>query len=1386
MSELQLPPHEETALQRRRVLIIGLAVAAVLCAAAGAFGIRYLARERELATRKTAALQQVDAGAAVEQAIDDLKLVIARHPNDVEAIRGIARAMLHRTPPKYENVVESIRYYNRLLEVDPDRMEDRVEMVRLLDLLGASDVLVKTIEPLILLRPQDPLANELKTRHLVRLSRMKDAESAAKAWAVAAPDDFDAQMTYVSLLQSGGKDQRDADSYLNSKLAKESTPDVVNMVRAAVMLGTNQPPEATKLIDAILAKPKHDPQITHALVASLDQLNRNADADKLLGSQPMEKLDASLVLMSALRDVDRSNYTRATATLDTAGTPEDLSTRAAQLCVTAFLHRRLNHNEEYNRARGLLESLPIEYAAPWLATLQATGGEPLNKDSARELLPQLRVSARTEDGAALVHLATANCLVQLGQYRTADRMLMEASRLPVGWSLCARQLIDLRRSRGEYIQAIEVAQYSFARSGHTIDSAINLALAVASSKPTGTQADGLLQLLFQIQQNVPGEVQTLGLYVDALARRKDPSAAKVLADALGRDTPVPVEYLLQWASLSQQHSLGLEEQCLARATKVSGMSPRIALANATILYRAGKPEEALAQLRGQRDAHPEDRRGYDEAIATYLLQTRSPDAAEAWNTLAAQNPRDVALQERVLDLGFGGSAEQRRALIERIRKIEPNNLAAELADIRLALDEKRDPASINATLLRLNRVVDRVPDLIPARLLLIGVLMQTDNGKAALAQWEKAFALDDSEPAIILSGAKLLIENGDRTRATEILHKIDRLLPNLNAAQRDDAARLYLVLGMVDRTVEILGEVTDATTNEQLLLAEAHYRRGQIPACREILARLFKQPDLDTILFAAAVEDAQGNREGSEALLQRARDLGDLSESDKLRLATYASERGALERVIDFLASSNASNDLTIRIARLWVEQGQVDAAMKALNEAASRSAEAAPLRRRLKEEPQIRRLAQLSMFPIASELLANPDDSAIQQLVQFALSTQLQSVRDQQIALDRLAAQGEKNYTLELFLADRFMAMNQPLTAEKHARVAAEVRTSAPQPMAIAAMAASRAGNTGRCAEAIKDWRNRLPADNTVPDALEARNMARRREYTELLSRFEAKAKTGSVAPEVLFSVAQAMHARGRDAEAIALITPAIQAESRLSITWLTVLGTEFDPAPAAKSLEAFRQIIESRQLPAECVALAIASDRVARKLRTPAVVAAATKSLEAIEATANELPIEAVTRLAENRVERKELAKAEAIYRKALAAREDTAALDNNLAEVLRRESKLSEALEVSDRAIAKRGDVAAMHDTRAAILSDLRRFDDALASAQAAARLDPLNPRWMLRAATIQQAKGDFITARSALEMLRWFFREPDVWSADLIERFHTLEENLIRRPATNPAS
>lgn len=1399
-NEELLSPEERAYLKivrkRRRIVLSICAAVGTVAAAVG--GYLYLSHQRDVAQKRSAALAAVatDSG-TLEAAVAELTAITQRDPKDVEALSALARASMRTPKPDREHLITAARAYYGLLEIDPARSEERLALVRLLDLLGQSDTLVKVIPPLLETQMPDVTLLDLATQHHVRLGQKAEALKTAEQWVAADPKSFRAYVTYMAALSANGKDQREPASFLNTKLASLTDNDAGVLARSVWLIESGDRDAGAKVLDTLLARPEWDRRLARHIILVLDQLGRRDAADEIAAKADLA-LDESLATMLSLRDIDRGGYLAAMDRLQSAPMPADLSRRSAQLCLTAYLADQLQKPDVANQARQSLASIPAEYAGPWVHALAAISPPRLEKNDARKLAGQLRVSALVEEGAGLLQLATAKCLIALDEPRSADRVLAECLRVPAGWSPAARQLIDLRLSRGEIVQAMEAAQFTFDRSGRTIDSAITLAITVSRANPTGAQAQQYVALLREIHRAVPAEPRTLGLYVRALANAGDPTAKQTLADAIARADNVPVDRLLEWAEISQQLQFDLEPACIERAEKLEGATPRVAMASAMLLHRAGKNGEALAGLRAARELHKDQPRAYDEAIASFLSQVKSPDANAAWLKLAGDHPDDVSLQVRVLGANLATESEQIKALIERIRKAEPNNAIAELADIRLSLGDTNDQAALESALLRLNRLVEASPDLVGARLLLVDSLIRSGNDKAALSQWEAAQKYVPDEPPLLLAGARLYIANGQLPRAQELLDKLALLDANLSPEQRFDVARLQIVLGHADRAVAILDALPDRGRDANLVLSEALFRTGDVDRARQVLDPLLADADLNALLFAASVADSLGQREEADELLQRAEALDALQPAEQARVAQALADRGAAGRAIGLLTSGEVSNDTALRIAARWIEKGEVETAFTLLREAAGRSKDPQPLKQRLDGQARIQQLVDLKLPSVAARLLESPEADDTKALVDFARLPSDVSVRDQQLALDSLAERHQASYAVQMFVAERYVALNQPNRAERAARRAAELMPAAPQPLAVAAVAMHRAGNTGRCAQAIADWRRRLPAGSTLPDPIEAHNLANRREYTELLSRFESRIGQGGKLPlDLLLSLAEALCARNREADAASLLQGPLEQDPNASIAWMDRVSKALDPAVAAKALDIARPFVEKRSsaaesvsYAAESVSYAIAADRIARRSRNPSQRDASARLIAAVEARAGTLPPELVVKLAEHHVAYDEYAPAESLCRAALAAHPRSPSLLRALAQLLRARKQFAEALPVVEQAIALADRNPLAHESRAAILLALGRPDDAVASAEAAVRLDPLNPRWHLRLAEIRLAQADLQgpgrdAGKAAFATLDWFFREPEVWPADLIEEYRILRGRVFT-PASRPAS
>lgn len=1310
--------------------------------------------------------------------LESLREVIQRRPRDADALFALAKASLANPQPNRSHLNDSIRLYVQGLSIAHHRSAERRELVMLLDLLGESELLIQVLGPLLEEDPRDPVLLELQSLHLVRLGRDQQAAASAAAWS-----SVDLQNPRAQLTQSlSGPSTSTSVQPATAESNQSTLTTAQRLAHIALLVRDENAAEGAMQLDALTSDSAFDPRCGRYAVYLLDQLGAFAKADALAAKLD-PSVDESLATAFALRELDRGNVSAARKRLEQATLPKDPSKRAAQLGLTCLLATWAQDAAVAQRTLEQLAAIPVEYSGPWSAALRIITSESIDETLARELLPCLQVSTRVEEGAILPQIAMAECFVALKQKDKAFRLLDEVARTPAGWSLATRRTVEHSLAGNDFARAVSAARFAFQRSGKTVESGVLLAKTTARTRPSGQDLQDHLALLRELYQIVPDELSLVGPLAVALTDTGDsPGAVSVIKQALARSAPIEPRYLLEWAEISQRNRFGLEMELLDRAQTVAGPSPDILLARSRTLHRNGDTARALQELRAAQQASAS--KNLDLAVAIFLSEIRSADAIAAWESLARAYPKDLPIQLQYL--GVVNEADAARSVIQRIQAIDPSNEAAELAEIKLLLSSEQSPQDREAALLRLNRLTERRPDLAEATLLLVNALLRSGDLELAARRWEAAYSRAPADVGVLSVGAQLLLRQGQFARASELLDKLEVSLAGLSEAQQLLVARLELALGRPLRSLTVIEKYGLSTRDAKLLLAEARFRLGDTAVGNSILDELLREPDLATLLFAASVADSQGDRSRADDYLAKALQLNVLESSEQLKLANTFIARREASGVQTLVTKGTVSNDTVIRIAAEWVRQGEVDAAINLLKDAATRSQNPRELEQRLEVESQARTLVRQKYFELAGALLERPEDQDVRDLTTFACSFPEKPLREQQEMLDSLAQRTRNSYVAQVFLAERYLAVNQPLAAAQAARRASDLDKAASRPLFIAALSELQAGSTTRCAETIRQLRDRLPADSAAPDVIDVENLLRGKRYSDILDRYEARAQVaGSMPDEIRMALAEAFAARNRLSDASAVLEPLLRLDSSFTSAWMSRVSQRLDPQLATPAIELCRPFVQQRALPAERVSYEVSLGQVRRRSGAESHTPPVEQIIRSLGIELRELLTDSVVKLIEYSLSGGDAAAAVRLCDEALSTRPQDIKLWRARAQLLSATNQWELALQAADEAIRLSDRSPTMHSVRSRCLRELKRSEDALIAISRAVALDPFNPQWVLEQIELEEEAGKLDTARERIPALRWLLREPEVWPAELVKAAQTLSLRLQPAPATQAA-
>jgi Tfp pilus assembly protein PilF len=1164
-------------------------------------------------------------------------------------------------------------------------------------------------------------------------------------------------------------------------------------------------------------------------------------------------------------------------------------TSTARWNAYAALHAlMMNEPAEQAAALARLDRLPLEFAEPWQSALAiirgdttvgavvtpaspAKGGDAsaaagagpaagassaadpasTEEERIRRLHGRLdRVLARGA-GDPLILAALADLRLRLSRPDEADRALLAGTQMPAGWSIASQKLVQLRRSRGQSALALDVARQAYRRSEASIEQSIRLAQVLSDISPRDEdQQKQFDEVVRGIQRAVPLEANTLPMYVGLLAVQGKPDEAKqVVESALASDRVSP-RTLVDLAGVSYAHKLGLEQKCQERAAQLrGGDSPDVVLGWARLEHAAGRTEAALKRLDERLAAAPaEEKRAWQEVRATFLAQVGAADAGKAWAELADANPGDLDLQRRLLALQGAADAEAQRRAIERLKKALPDDPSWRIASARLALSPGAvppDAAGLKQISADMNAIVERRPEQLDARLLLVECLRRSGNQLAAVQQLERADEASPGQPSIVLLTAQLVFEQGDRDRAADLLARLAKINVPLTPQQRFVAAQLYARLDRTDAAIEQLQASRGASREGDRLLANLLHRVGRTDEARALLDTMLLDPDAETLLLGAGIAESRGDTAEVTRLLDRLAALP-VPESQKLLLlARYHLNWGRRDVAESLLAravtgstgatSTSASASLTINpsapveaqllLAQLRIEQGRAEDGVAVLRAGAKALPHEVQLVDAASQADRILAASRAGAPTLAVALLSDPFNRGSQSLADFlarpapasaAEAASATTLRAEFAEVDRMAESYVDSYVVQLYCADQFLQRGQPLRAASIAGRLVARNPSDPTPARLAATAFARAGEWRQCASAIEGWRAKLPKGSTEPDPLDAISLARQGRHDEVLAKYLARAKASpkTQAFELLSGVALSLHATRRDADAVELVWSAISDEPRKIAFWLDFAASRVDPPAAAA---AWCDRVESGLSTQSTSALLRAAivdtrDRIAdRAAANDPALASTLRDIAEREATRieamSDAPAAALNALTQRRLRRAaqlassgsaeqaraERALAEQVFRAWSARTPDDWVVKNNYANLLLDERRFEEAAPLVDAALKLAPTEPAVIDTHATLLLRKRDFAVARAEARRAVELQPRNPQWRLTLAEATWALDDKPATLAELEVLRWQYREREFWPADQVERYVKLDKSVnpppppaTRRATSRPTS
>lgn len=1380
---------------RRLVLLTGV-VALIAALALSVWAWHNYSKKKKLLADRNAGIALYEQGDYVAAMEKLRKCVGPRNPNDFDAL--FAYAVSRYRVESGSHIKDARALFMNLLNMRPDHLPTAHMLLDLYSQISYNSEAIDLADKVLTKHPTDVPSLRAKAQALARAGKNIDALNVSVALNEAAPLDLEGQIQTRELMMRLKRPATEVIAHFAALQQKYPDDPRFEMLLGAAYAYAQDVPETLRWLRQAANRPPPDATFVRRLSRAFDDLKLFDESQQLLERAADLATDPAItrVLVERLWQSDRfEEVANRLKDLD----PADARSDATLLAYRAMALVDLKREAE---ARQIIDALQARkgdnVAASWAAALEAHAQE---QPRARETIARLDSAlARNPDNGVLSYWI-GECYLRVGEMELAKGKFRDAADAMPSWVkphiMIARSALAL----GQTEEALEAARAARKGAPNQLASAKVYAAALhqwLSEHPDAEQAKALLQFVTLIQQQKPGEPETLPIYASLLARLGNRDAAvDALRKALDDPSKLDGELLSRLLAVSRAEKLELDDEIYAAMPAELAASPRVLFERAIEVARDGNTKQGLAMLtaaaRGQSDVNQ-----WKLLICQYRDVTNDPTAREEWMALGNTHPGDAAIQTAILKHGRSARADRDfyAITIDRVRKLTGD--AGHLwrtHRVRWLLGEGRPKDSAEAVSLMtdLVRFNDKSAEY---RLLLAQALLSLPNSKdttqSAIGHLKKAVELDPASVPTILTLSRLLMAQNDLVAVRTYLDLAVKASPR-SVEQRQETAVLLAQTGDLPAAYELLKPVEDQLNSEgQLMLAELSRRQGNLRDADRLFRTLLSNPSVSADALAAAADfyASQGRNDEVATVLNRLEDSRFSSIQRSKILAKFHEMRGEIEPAREhyLAAATDAAGDvaawkelINFNLRNAQYDQAVLDAeaAMKlypAETELNDLRAQAVAMKATAGEQGDLQ--------PLIDVLVKDPKNAS-----QVELLRVIQEVRNNKLPLDqaiaRLKPVADKyvdHFPTQSLLVRWQLAAGRVSDAAAVAERAMESRPNDADAAQLAVGVYESASRWREMKRSAEKWRQRTLDRPQRADYALAEAQLHLDEHAAALAQVQPYLEAAKLQPEKnllpLRVAAQAMVKLNRAAEAGQLLQPLLGRSAEVRQLWASLAGNDITDASIARQwLETLSPAI-STETSNESFVLARAWREYGRRFSDVPATQQARSILRAIQ-DHEDVSAEALMLLASVEFEQNDPAAAEKAYRQALRKQPDLADAQNNLAYlILLREGDLQEAKTFAAQAVQARGSEAGFHDTLGRICLRLGERAQAIVSFEQAIKLNPKNLEAMIGLALALQAEGAADKAGELLRQIEQLLRSGMLPSAPVQQELQSLREALSR--------
>ncbi len=1301
--------------------------------------------------------------------VNDLGAYLGQNPTDLPSLKAYAKASLKVPQPGGRNLYQAIGVLHQILYQLPGNLKYQRMLLKLLVQTNANVEAVGLARQILKEQPRNLNALSGLATALTRLRKLRQAFGYAAECIELSPDRINEGLLAIDLMRERQLPDNRIIAWAQALIKKHPRSAACEFMLASAELATGNAAEASAM-NLKLAARRHLPKnMILPLTRQLDLLQHASRATQVLRNAVADGAGKSI--LEALCDrLYQQGHNRQVLSLTKSIAP------AQSAVLAAYRARSLLALHQSQAAAAIisgLKKLSAPEAQNWAAVLSLRLKKHIT-DADR--LAVLRAAESTFPGQPYFIYRLANGYLRVREPVVAQKLWGIAAMTAPTWSAPLRALAMEAVRAGDVSLGGKLINRAVELAPNSTRTLITQALIQAVAAPLNPRHPPrkILRTLHQLAQKYPENNSLITALVRIYAQTGRRAEARgILAAALQRRPPLPLNAMLTLYSLNKAMKLHMSGQIIQRAKSEYGLVPPVGLIEAVQLAAAKHPRMALKLLHSGLGQASAEKGRWRIVIAEYLTIEKSPGVKNAWKTAVAANPHSA----RVLWLAIAAPemVNNRKFMLSAFDGLEKiigsNGFAWKMAKADWLLAHQPTPADVTLAVRLLHEDIGESNNVLGPHLLLASEYQKEGKIAQAINQLQVAYALAPRNPGLALTLAKLYQQQGRLAHAGRYLADVAGS-SYATPAQQKQAAALFAIQGHNSKAISLLTSRAAGGKlgrGRALLLAQLYQRDGNNTAAAQLYTRLLHKPSAAVLASAANFYGDTGHMKQAEALLAQLAALklppgeadliaGDFYLNHNMPAAARGAYNAAVQAapkrlapwlsLLNFELSLNDASAVKNTLAAA-IEQRPHNGTLAFLNDnlAAALKVNAVTIFRPLVSALLISPPPDgaRSIVPeLAADLAGKPADTAISGELQAFVTRY-----PQYLAL--------RNATAKVLLA----AGQAPAAAVLAIKTMARFPTD-PTSARLAALAYLQQHNWASCLNAATDWRRRLNGGKLPADLVMATADVNLGDPAGALSRIAPYLSAARKNPEglhqVLLLAAQANISQGDVAAAESLLWPAIPRSAAIRIGAASMAAGDLSLNTAQRWLnEIAKYIPAGKSAGPETLALAQGWWGIGQRFNNMQIVGRAETLIRGMLSGGQTLTkpqqIQLLSNLATIELVRGQDASAIGVYDKVLALDPRQVIAMNNLAILLLRQSpvksaNISRAAELMQQATSLAPNSSTVWDTFARVQAVQGNFTAALHSMAKAKSLDPNNPLWPVDTAAILLQSGQTAKARTVL--------------------------------------